>query len=369
MGSPGGFSHRLATAAIGYPVPVMKRCGHLAAVFTVVSVLALPVVASAAPQDPDEARLRQAIEAAPRAAEHRIDLALLWLIRSEKEEDAAHELARARQLLLEAAASGVAEAAVRPRDTKGLPRAGVDVPHPQVLKQVQPVCPVEAVRAGITGYVVVDVVIDKSGKTRKARVVKSLPGLDEAALDAVRGWRFVPTLVNGAATDVAASLVLRFSFRRDVQPAELGELARFFAARGEHADAARAVERAEEALARETAMMSVEPAAPAAPVEPGTVRVRPQFRPPMKTKDVKPEYPRWALEAKVEGHVLLDAKVGRDGRVVAARVLRSIPALDQAAIDAVLQWEFTPTLRNSVPTEIRMKVSVAFILPKALRGK
>jgi TonB family protein len=344
----------------------MKRCGHLAAVFTVVSVLALPVVASAAPQDPDEARLRQAIEAAPRAAELRIDLALLWLIRSEKEEDAARELARARQLLLEAAASGVAEAAVRPRDTKGLPRAGVDVPHPQVLKQVQPVCPVEAVRAGITGYVVVDAVIDKSGKTRKARVAKSLPGLDEAALDAVRGWRFMPTLVNGAVTDVAASLALRFSFRRDVQPAELSELARFFAARGEHADAARAVERAEDALARETAMMSL---APAAPVEPGAVRVRGQIRPPLKTKDVRPEYPRWALEAKVEGYVLLDAKVGRDGRVVAARVLRSIPALDQAAIDAVLRWEFTPTLANGAPTETRMTVSVAFTLPKAVRGK
>jgi len=105
----------------------------------------------------------------------------------------------------------------------------------------------------------------------------------------------------------------------------------------------------------------------AAPAEPGTVRVRGAIRPPVKTKDVMPEYPRFALQAGVEGVVLLEAKLDREGRVVAARVVRSIPALDQAAIDAVMQWEVTPTFLNGRPTEVQMTVTVTFTLPSSRR--
>jgi protein TonB len=45
-----------------------------------------------------------------------------------------------------------------------------------------------------------------------------------------------------------------------------------------------------------------------------------------------------------------------------ARVLRSIPLLDQAALDAVKQWEFTPTLLNNVPVPVIMTVTVQFTL-------
>jgi len=48
--------------------------------------------------------------------------------------------------------------------------------------------------------------------------------------------------------------------------------------------------------------------------------------------------------------------------VANARVLRSIPLLDQAALDAVVQWEFTPTLLNGVPTPVLMTVTVQFTL-------
>ena len=54
------------------------------------------------------------------------------------------------------------------------------------------------------------------------------------------------------------------------------------------------------------------------------------------------------------GVVILEARIEADGRVCNARVLRSIPPLDQAALDAVKQWEFTPTLVNGVPTPVMM---------------
>jgi TonB family protein len=60
------------------------------------------------------------------------------------------------------------------------------------------------------------------------------------------------------------------------------------------------------------------------------------------TKEVRPVYPNIAILAGVEGVVRVEARIGPDGRVTDARVIRSIPVLDNAALDAVRQWEFVP---------------------------
>ena len=60
--------------------------------------------------------------------------------------------------------------------------------------------------------------------------------------------------------------------------------------------------------------------------------------------------------------VILEATIGPDGKVQDTRVLRSIPLLDQAAIDAVSQWEYSPTLLNGTPVPIIMTVTVQFTL-------
>jgi len=54
--------------------------------------------------------------------------------------------------------------------------------------------------------------------------------------------------------------------------------------------------------------------------------------------------------------------IGPDGRVDRVAVLRSIPQLDYAAIDAVKQWEFTPTMLNGTPVPVIMTVTVNFTL-------
>jgi protein TonB len=64
----------------------------------------------------------------------------------------------------------------------------------------------------------------------------------------------------------------------------------------------------------------------------------------------------------VQGVVILEVIIGSDGKVQDARVLRSIPLLDQAAVDAVRQWEFTPTLLNGSPVPLVMTVTVQFTL-------
>jgi protein TonB len=94
----------------------------------------------------------------------------------------------------------------------------------------------------------------------------------------------------------------------------------------------------------------------------GAVRVGGDMRQPTKTRHVAPEYPAVAQSARVQGVVILEVVIGPDGHVQDARVLRSIPLLDQAAIDAVRQWEFTPTHLNGVPVPVIMTVTVQFSL-------
>jgi protein TonB len=102
------------------------------------------------------------------------------------------------------------------------------------------------------------------------------------------------------------------------------------------------------------------PPPPPPPVAP--VRVGGNIKPPTKTRDIKPIYPAIAQSARVQGVVIIEATIGPDGKVKDAKVLRSIPLLDQAALDAVKQWEFTPTLLNGVPVPVIMTVTVNFTL-------
>jgi protein TonB len=99
------------------------------------------------------------------------------------------------------------------------------------------------------------------------------------------------------------------------------------------------------------------PAAPRTPVRVGGLIVRPQ-----KIREVAPVYPAIAQAAGVQGIVVLEAVIGEDGRVRNLRVLRSIALLDQAAVDAVRQWQFTPTRLNGEPVPVVMTVTVAFTL-------
>lgn len=85
-------------------------------------------------------------------------------------------------------------------------------------------------------------------------------------------------------------------------------------------------------------------------------------RPPKKVVDVKPEYPEDARAARIEGVVILGIVIGEDGSVIGTTVLRSIPALDQAAVDAVRQWVFEPTVLNGESVEIEMTVTINFTL-------
>ncbi len=114
-------------------------------------------------------------------------------------------------------------------------------------------------------------------------------------------------------------------------------------------------------------MVGPMPPPPPPPPPPGyegmaPVRVGGNIKAPTKTRDVRPIYPAEAQAAGVTGVVIIEATIDPAGRVSDAKVLRSIPILDQAAVEAVRQWEFTPTLLNGAPVPVIMTVTVNFTL-------
>jgi protein TonB len=83
---------------------------------------------------------------------------------------------------------------------------------------------------------------------------------------------------------------------------------------------------------------------------------------PKKIKHVFPVYPDIAKQARVQGQLILDATIGVEGRVIDVKVLRGIPLLDAAAMDAVRQWEYTQTLLDGRPVPVIVTVTVNFRL-------
>jgi len=96
---------------------------------------------------------------------------------------------------------------------------------------------------------------------------------------------------------------------------------------------------------------------------PLVVRAGAGFKAPRKIRDAKPVYPAGALPLRAQGAVLIEATIGPDGRVQDARVLHSVvPLLDQAALDAVRQWAYEPSLLNGEAVSVIMTVVVNFAL-------
>jgi len=75
---------------------------------------------------------------------------------------------------------------------------------------------------------------------------------------------------------------------------------------------------------------------------------------------VKPAYPPLARQARIQGVVILEALIGKDGSISTLRVISGHTLLTQAALDAVKQWKYQPTLLSGEPTEVVTTVTVTF---------
>jgi TonB family protein len=216
-------------------------------------------------------------------------------------------------------------------------RVGGSIKPPAKTRDVKPIYPEIAMNARVQGVVIIEVTIDQTGNVAQGRVLRGQPLLDLAALEAVNQWQFVPTLLNGVAVPVIMTVTVNFTLDRG--PAGGGQ-----------ADL----------------LAPPPPPPPPAQLVDGQAPVRPNgnVKPPVKVRDVRPIYPADAMAGNVQGVVILEATLDSTGNVRNARVLRGQPLLDAAAVEAVQQWQYTPTLLNGVAVPVIITVTVNFTMDK-----
>jgi TonB family protein len=203
----------------------------------------------------------------------------------------------------------------------GVAGAANEIKTPRLIKKVDPVYPEIARQAGVEGYVILEVETDTNGRVQDARILRSIPILNQAAIDAVKQWVYEPLVIDGIPKPAIYTVTVRFSLD--------GEKA---------AKSSRAIEE----FTR------------------GAVKITGDMEPPQLIRRVDPIYPEIARQAHVEGVVILQARTDTSGKVKEVMVLRSVPLLDQAAIDAVSQWVYEPMIIKGKPMEAVFTVTVRF---------
>jgi protein TonB len=116
----------------------------------------------------------------------------------------------------------------------------------------------------------------------------------------------------------------------------------------------------------EAAALPPLPPSPPPPPPPLAVKVEPYRVSHMEQADlvhrVNPAYPPLARQARVQGVVVLEAVINKEGAIESLRVVTGHPLLNQAAVDAVKQWRYRPLMLNGEPTEVITTVTVTFTL-------
>jgi TonB family protein len=239
-----------------------------------------------------------------------------------------------------------------------LKAGGVEkVKPPKLVKEVKPVYPKEAAKAGVKGVVIMEATTDTFGRIADVKVLRSVPLLDQAAVDALKQWVYEPMVIDGKPRPVVFTVTMRFNLDDKKKPeveAAVGGV------QG-------GVEGGVQGGVEGGVVGGVPGSKPDLQFEGDAVRAVGKVQPPKLVKTVNPVYPEIARQGRVEGVVILEAKTDEEGNVVDARVLRSIRVLDQAAIDAVKQWKYEPLIIDGKAHKVVFTVTVRFVLDEGIK--
>jgi len=105
------------------------------------------------------------------------------------------------------------------------------------------------------------------------------------------------------------------------------------------------------------------PDAPPSPEPEGPIRVGGDVVPPVKITAPSPQYTEIARKARIQGVVIVEAIIDKQGIVTNVKILKTLPmGLDQAAADAVKKWRFKPATLNGKPVAVIYNLTVNFRL-------
>jgi TonB family protein len=204
-----------------------------------------------------------------------------------------------------------------------LPRKSEDKPialsaqqQPKLIKKINPKYPPEALKAGVSGKVVIEATTGKEGDVTDAVVIDGHPLLNPAALDAVRQWKYEPYLIKGVKKPVKFTVVMNFKLHKKEKTG----------------------------------------------TDEGSPLVVSSDQQPKLIKKVNPEYPKDALKEGIQGKVVIEATTDKKGIVVEAKVIDGHPLLNKAALKALKQWEYEPYIIDGEKKSVKFTVIMNFHL-------
>src|SRR5688572_25949005 len=233
-----------------------------------------------------------------------------------------------------------------------LPVAGEDVPAPKRTRDKRADYPERALINGVRGLVILELLINPKGEVKEVRAVQGLSDLAEAAMKAAKDWKYEPTIIAGKPAEVLGYAAVRFGQTTEPIPADFLEMAAFYYQRGLFRLVRAALESALTRSREDRDRFGTWVHMSSRPVR--------AFTNPVKTKHVPPKYPEAALSGRTQGSVVIEVLVDTRGRIGRANIVSQPSLLDAAAVQAVLQWEFTPATRDGVPTAIAIMTRVDF---------
>jgi TonB family protein len=231
------------------------------------------------------------------------------------------------------------------------------------LTKVEPDYPDAVKSAEIAGQIVIAFTIGRDGSVSDVRPLdigffgcrstnSDDPELQQAAIAAVKQWKFRPFLLHqqpgdaGEPVEVGTAVALPFDFRKSAGAA----------ASSAPAGTAPCNPREGVAATTEFVQPRVDPRRPVfgAPV------IEPTRAEEMLAHRVEATYPQMARIAHIQGNVILHVLINKQGHVANIKPMSGHPVLIQAALDAVKQWEYQPFLMNGEPAEVETAVVVKF---------
>ena len=184
------------------------------------------------------------------------------------------------------------------------------------IKSVKATYPDEAREKRLQGRVVVKVQVSETGDVESAEVTSGDPIFAKAAIEAAKKWKFKPFIRNGKPETVYTLIPFNFAFADNVADAK----------------------------------------------PPQRIRVSSGVSQGLLIHKVNPVYPPAARSARVQGTVVLQAVIGKDGQIADLHVITGDPMLAPAAIGAVQQWRYKPYLLEGQPVEVDTQIQVNFQL-------
>jgi TonB family protein len=217
----------------------------------------------------------------------------------------------------------------------------------EVIKAPRPDYPAQAAVKALQGEVWIKLLVSETGDVESTEIISGDPDLAKATAAAMKKWKFKPFIKDGRAIKVTTKIPYDFAVRGyvfDTKPPN----------------------------APDTAAPQDSPSldAPAAAggstpshensVPPRKLRVSPGVMDGNLIHRVNPVYPPEARRNHIQGTVLLNARIGRDGRLYDLKAISGPSELVEASIGAVQQWRYRPYMLNGEPVDVETTIKIQF---------